>query len=35
MRAPTTNIAVEFLERLIANNGIPRRIRTVPETFLF
>ena len=32
MRAPTTNKVIEFLERYIADNGIPRKIRTDPGT---
>ena len=28
MRAPTTNKVIEFLERYIADNGLPRKIRT-------
>ena len=31
MRAPTTNEVIEFLERYIANNGIPRKIRMTQE----
>ena len=32
MRAPTANKVIEFLERYIADNGIPRRIRTESGT---
>ena len=32
MRAPTTNKVIEFFERFIADNGIPRKIRTDPRT---
>ena len=32
MRAPTAKKVLEFLERYIADNGIPRRIRTEPGT---
>ena len=32
LRAPTTSKVIEFLTNYIANNGIPRRIRTDPGT---
>ena len=32
MRAPTSNKVIDFLERYIADNGNPRKIRTDPAT---
>ena len=31
MRAPTTNKVIEFLERYIADNGIPRKFEQIQE----
>ena len=31
-RAPTTRKVIEFLQRYIADNGIPKQIRTDPGT---
>ena len=32
MRAPTTHKVIEFLQKYIADNGIPKQIRTDPGT---